>query len=103
MEKARAQAEKVHREKPKTCHILQPLQGYLAHKKTPTSPGPPGTLDIGIRYSCRVLGVCIFLTVRYPCRALCVSLPSGLKAVAAYSWRVTPAQGYLAPEKTPTP
>ena len=35
------------------------LQGYLGHKKTPYHLEPP--------YS-RVLGGCVFLYVRYPCR-----------------------------------
>ena len=29
------------------------LQGYLAHKKTPTPLGPPRTLGIGLRYGPR--------------------------------------------------
>ena len=42
------------------CHV----QGYLAHKKTPTPSDPPRILGIGLRLGPRVVR---FLNMRYPC------------------------------------
>ena len=35
------------------CRAASYLQGYLAHKKTPSPIGPPRTLGIGLRYGPR--------------------------------------------------
>ena len=52
------------------------LQGYLAHKKTPTPLAAPQ--DPFHRPTCRVLGDCAFLSSEVPPYGVCYRAVSGL-------------------------